>query len=484
MAIPHRTASEFVALFDQSIVGHDAAKRSLAALAYTKACIAAAHHEGAEADWPTDNVLLIGPTGSGKSAMCRAFGAALAPLGYLFESATAFTANGYVGASPEDLPRRLLDACGGMRDYAEFGMVVLDEIDKIASHASVDLDVGGRTLQAGLLRMMDGGLIRDHRSDSSLNMRSVTFFGTGTFEARSECSLPKIVLERLGDVPPGTGTQTARLLHHATHADLQAFGYLPEFASRFGRILVLDSPDYGTFVQMLRLPGGPLAPHTELCALHGIELVFEDDAIDLLAADAAASGRGGRGIHRADAALEDLKFELPEMVRRGVTRVVFSARALTGEAAARTETSAQRAEVPLARWLAGDVAGGGLTVSKASRGGSSDRVRDRLEAVKSTLGWADTTGSARKWWDAFERENKDRLAIVLRLAEELQRRQATITEFFLAYVYSNTDTIQANLHYLDYSRLKKQDEQNKRKARERANEETPDEVDDPFADDE
>jgi hypothetical protein len=82
--------------------------------------------------------------------------------------------------------------------------------------------------------------------------------------------------------------------------------------------------------------------------------------------------------------------------------------------------------------------------------------------MKATLDWAGTTGSARKWWDAFERENSHRLGLVLRLAEELVLRKATLTEFFLAYVYSNTDNIQANLHYLDYTRLKKEEEKRKK----------------------
>lgn len=100
-----------------------------------------------------------------------------------------------------------------------------------------------------------------------------------------------------------------------------------------------------------------------------------------------------------------------------------------------------------------------------TRGWSDEQLRTKLEEIKKTvLDWDNTTGSARKWWEAFESENKHRLALVLRLAEELQVRKATITEFFLAYVYSNTDNIQANLHYLDYTRLKKEEEKKKRDA--------------------
>jgi hypothetical protein len=95
-------------------------------------------------------------------------------------------------------------------------------------------------------------------------------------------------------------------------------------------------------------------------------------------------------------------------------------------------------------------------------GWTAEALRRRLEAVKDRLGWGETTGSARKWWEAFEAENANRVSLVLRLAEELLARNATITEFFLAYVYSNTDNIQANLHYLDYSRLKKDEERRKK----------------------
>jgi type IV secretory pathway TraG/TraD family ATPase VirD4 len=97
-------------------------------------------------------------------------------------------------------------------------------------------------------------------------------------------------------------------------------------------------------------------------------------------------------------------------------------------------------------------------------GWTEQQVLSKLEEVKKNLKWDETTGSARKWWEAFENENRVRMPLVLRLAEELQVRNATITEFFLAYVYSNTDNIQANLSYLDYTRLKKEEEKKKKEA--------------------
>lgn len=99
-----------------------------------------------------------------------------------------------------------------------------------------------------------------------------------------------------------------------------------------------------------------------------------------------------------------------------------------------------------------------------TKGWDDEKIQAKLEDVKKNLDWENTTGSAKKWWEAFEKENQHRKALVLRLGEELQVRKATITEFFLAYVYSNTDNIQANLSYLDYTRLKKEEERKKREA--------------------
>ncbi len=99
---------------------------------------------------------------------------------------------------------------------------------------------------------------------------------------------------------------------------------------------------------------------------------------------------------------------------------------------------------------------------------SEDELLEKLESVKVNLDWRNTTGSAEKWWNEFEAVNKTRFPLVLRLAEELQVRRATITEFYLSYRESQTDNIQANLSYLDYTRLKKEEERKKKEAAARA----------------
>ena len=104
-------------------------------------------------------------------------------------------------------------------------------------------------------------------------------------------------------------------------------------------------------------------------------------------------------------------------------------------------------------------------------GWSRERIRQRLDDVMQKIEWSNTTGSARKWWSEFQLENRQKLSLILRLAEELASRNATVTEFFLAYVYSNTDSIQANLLYLDYTRLKKEHDRT-RKEQARANSES------------
>jgi type IV secretory pathway TraG/TraD family ATPase VirD4 len=142
-----------------------------------------------------------------------------------------------------------------------------------------------------------------------------------------------------------------------------------------------------------------------------------------------------------------------------VSAIVRSTRAITGRERLRVRRLACPKRLP-AIGKSADNSVNGLT---NTAGWSFERIRAKLDEVLKKLDWQNTTGSAQKWWCAFEVENKAKMALVLRLAEELAVRKATITEFFLAYVYSNTDNIQANLHYMDYTRLKREEEEKKRK---------------------
>ena len=156
-------------------------------------------------------------------------------------------------------------------------------------------------------------------------------------------------------------------------------------------------------------------------------------------------------------------FQIPEMLKR-LTEFESEEKQLKLRAAP-IHYEEKPIEIAPAASNGGGAAPGGLPPGITNTAGwTEQQVTDKLEEVKKTLDWENTTGSARKWWEAFESENKTRMPLVLRLAEELQVRKATITEFFLAYVYSNTDNIQANLSYLDYTRLKKEEEKKKKEA--------------------
>lgn len=170
-------------------------------------------------------------------------------------------------------------------------------------------------------------------------------------------------------------------------------------------------------------------------------------------------------------------YQIPEMLKR---LTEFDSDDLELKLRAAPIHFEEKMPEPLAPAAAAGGAAGGAAQPGAlppgisnTKGWTDQQVLDKLTETKKKLDWDNTTGSARKWWEAFENENKHRMALVLRLAEELSNRKATITEFFLAYVYSNTDNIQANLCYLDYTRLKKEEEKKKREAAQKAKEAQP-----------
>ncbi|MCB1225521.1 MAG: hypothetical protein KDK99_06900, partial [Verrucomicrobiales bacterium] len=207
--------------------------------------------------------------------------------------------------------------------------------------------------------------------------------------------------------------------------------------------------------------------------LHGIELEFTPEALDAVTEEAEVLGTGARGLHRLiGRAVDPVDHRWPELAADGVCRVVVTEACVKRGA----EPDLVRGK-PQAPPLDGELRRDALAklppkpkvrssdVEPKERTGTpgltdlsdmtDEQVWESFEAIKKqSLNWKNTRGSAREWWERFEEMNRRRPAIMHRVAEELRKRSATIEEFFLAYVYSNTDNVQANLHYLDYMKIK------------------------------